>query len=201
MAGIIYASGLRLHECMNLRVRDLDFEQQILTVRSGKDGRDRITLFPPCLHPEMHRHLHDVRHLYSSDRRDKRPGVPLPFALDRKYPKASFEWAWYWIFPSSRLSVDPRTGKPYRYHLYPTTFQRHVNTAVRDLCMTKRATVHSLRPSFATHLIEAGDDIRTVQELLGHSSVQTTMTYTHVAMKNKTGVISPLETLAPPPGP
>jgi integron integrase len=201
MACIIYASGLRLHECPSLRVRDLDFDRQIVTVRSGKGGKDRVTLFPHCLHPEMRRHLDDVRHLYSSDRREKRPGVPLPFVLERKYPKAAFEWTWYWIFPSSRLSVDPRSGKPYRYHLYPTTFQKHICTAVRNLRMTQHATVHSLRHSFATHLIEAGYDIRTVQELLGHSNVQTTMIYTHVARKNKTGVISPLEKLAQPTEP
>lgn len=193
MACIIYASGLRLSECLNLRVRDIDFEGQIITVRSGKGDKDRITLFPPCLHPEMHRHLHDVRGLYTSDRREDRPGVPLPFALERKYPKAVFEWGWYWVFPSSRLSVDPRTNKIYRYHLYTTTLQKHVHEAASGLGMTKPATVHSLRHSFATHLIEAGYDIRTVQELLGHTNLKTTMIYTHVAKKNKTGVTSPLE--------
>ena len=200
MAGIIYASGLRLRECLNLRVRDLDFEQQVLTVRSGKGDKDRITLFPPCLHSQMRRHLRDVRLLYESDRREEQPGVPLPFALERKYPNAPFEWAWYWIFPSSRLCVDPRSNKIYRYHLYTTTLQKHVRDAVSELGMIKRATVHSLRHSFATHLIEAGYDIRTVQELLGHTNVQTTMIYTHVARKNKTGVISPLEKLAQQPG-
>ena len=196
MAGIIYASGLRLNECLNLRVRDLDFEQQTITVRSGKGGKDRVTLFPSCLHQQVQRHLHDVQRLYAADRREQRPGVPLPFALERKYPNAAFEWAWYWVFPSSRLSVDPRSNKIYRYHLYSTTLQKHVHEAVSELGMIKRVTVHSLRHSFATHLIEAGYDIRTVQELLGHTNVQTTMIYTHVARRNKTGVISPLEKLA-----
>jgi integron integrase len=196
MAGIIYASGLRLRECLNLRIRDLDFEQQVLTVRLGKGGKDRITLFPPCLHSQIRRHLIGVRRLYESDRREKQPGVPLPFALEGKYPNAPFEWAWYWLFPSSRLSVDPRSNSTYRYHLYTTTLQKHVHDAVSALGMIKRATVHSLRHSFATHLIEAGYDIRTVQELLGHANVQTTMIYTHVARRNKTGVISPLEKLA-----
>jgi integron integrase len=196
MAGIIYASGLRLNECLNLRVRDFDFEQQTITVRSGKGDKDRVTRFPPCLHSQMRRHLSDVQRLYASDRREKRPGVPLPLALERKYPNAVVEWAWYWVFPSSRLSVDPRSNKIYRYHLYTTTLQKHVHDAVSELGMTKRATVHSLRHSFATHLIEAGYDIRTVQELLGHTNIQTTMIYTHVAGKNKTGVISPLEKLA-----
>jgi integron integrase len=196
MAAIIYASGLRLNECLNLRVRDLDFEQQVIAVRSGKGHKDRATLFPPCLHPQMQRHLHDVRRLYASDRREKRPGVPLPFAMERKYPNAVFEWAWYWVFPSGRLSVDPRSNKIHRYHVYSTTLQKHLHKAVSQLGMIKHATVHSLRHSFATHLIEAGYDIRTVQELLGHANVQTTMIYTHVARKNKTGVISPLEKLA-----
>jgi integron integrase len=199
MAGIIYASGLRLNECMNLRVRDLDFERQTITVRSGKGGKDRVTLFPPCLHQQVQLHLRDVRQLYAADRREKRPGVPLPFALERKYPNAVFEWAWYWVFPSNRLSVDPRSNKIYRYHMYSTTLQKHVHEAVSMLGMTKRVTVHSLRHSFATHLIEAGYDIRTVQELLGHTNVQTTMIYTHVAKKHKIGVISPLEKLAQHP--
>ena len=199
MAGIIYAAGLRLHECLELRVRDLDFEEHTITVGSGKGGKDRVTLFPPCLHQEADRHLQVVRHRYESDRQEKRPGVPLPYALERKYPSAGYEWPWYWIFPSSRLSVDPRTDRTYRYHLYPTTLQKHVHGAARDLDMMKHATVHSLRHSFATHLIEAGYDILTVQELLGHSNVQTTMIYTHVARKNKTGVISPLEKLSRAP--
>jgi integron integrase len=195
MAEIIYAAGLRLHECLQLRVQDLDFQGQIITVRSGKREKDRTSLFPPVLHDEMRRHLRQVRLLYDEDRREKRPGVPLPYALERKYPSAQFEWAWYWVFPSQRLCIDPRSNKMYRYHLYPTTLQRHVHNAVRKLNMTKRATVHSLRHSFATHLIEAGYDIRTIQDLLGHSHVQTTMIYTHVATRNKAGVVSPIERL------
>jgi integrase len=145
------------------------------------------------------RHLCGARRPYALDRREKRPGVPPPFALERKYPNAVFQWAWHWILPSSRLCVDPLSNKIYRYHMYPTTLQKHLHEAVSDLGLVKRTTVHSLRHSFAAHLIEAGYDIRTVQELLGHANVQTTMIYTHIAKKNKTGVISPLEKLSRQP--
>ncbi len=195
MAEIIYAAGLRLHECLQLRIQDLDFQGQIITVRSGKGDKDRTSLFPPILYDEMRRHLQQLRLLYDADRREGRPGVPLPYALERKYPAAQFEWAWYWVFPSQRLCIDPRSNKIYRYHLYPTTLQKNVHKAVRALNIAKRATVHSLRHSFATHLIEAGYDIRTIQDLLGHSNVQTTMIYTHVATRNKAGVVSPIERL------
>ena len=195
MAKIIYAAGLRLKECLSLRIQDLDFEAQTITVRRGKGQKDRVTLFPPAVHEDMRKHLGSVRGLYDKDRRLGRPGVPLPDALERKYPKAAFEWAWYWVFPSHGLSVDPRSGKSYRYHLFPGTLQRHTNRASRRLHLAPPATVHSLRHSFATHLIEAGYDIRTVQELLGHTNLQTTLIYTHVAQRNKTGVMSPLERL------
>ena len=125
----------------------------------------------------------------------KQPGVPLPQALQRKYSSASLDWGWFWVFPSPRLSIDPRSGNTYRMHLYPSTLQKHFKQGVRKLELTRNATVHSLRHSFATHLIEAGYDIRTVQELLGHSNINTTMIYTHVAVKNKLGVISPLSNL------
>ena len=195
MVQLIYAACLRLHECLELRVQDVDFEAEALTVRRGKGQKDRRALFPPALHKAMRNHLRFVRSAYEEDRRAALPGVPLPDALEHKYPNASTEWPWYWIFPSGRHAIDPRTNKVYRYHVYPTTLQKKVHRAVRELGLTKRATVHSLRHSFATHLIEAGYDIRTIQELLGHSHLETTMIYTHVAQRNKAGVVSPLERL------
>jgi len=195
MAKLIYGAGLRLSECMSVRIRDLDFENERIMVCGGKGDKDRITLLPAAIHQDINIQLKSVRRLYEEDRRLKRPGVPLPQALERKYTGASFQWSWYWLFPSPRLSIDPRSGKTYRMHLYPSTLQKHMKTAVQHVGLTKRATVHSLRHSFATHLIEAGYDIRTVQELLGHSNVNTTMIYTHVAVKHKLGVISPLSKL------
>ena len=197
MTQLIYAAGLRLQECLELRVHDLDFCGEKLIVRRGKGQKDRVGLFPQGLHAQMLRHLKTVRHLYDEDQRLRRPGVSLPEALGRKYPSASHEWGWYWVFPSGRLAVDPRSGTSRRYHVLPSTLQRHVRRAAEQLELTG-ATVHSLRHSFATHLIEAGCDIRTVQELLGHSNLQTTMIYTHIAQRNKLGVESPFERLGPP---
>ena len=195
MAKLIYGSGLRLSECLSLRVHDLDFASEVLTVRSGKGDKDRTTLFPRGLHGEMRAYLEQLRMFFDDDRRYKRPGVPLPNALERKHPNAAVEWGWFWLFPSHRLSVEPRTGRALRWHVYSTTLQRQFSIAVKAVGITKAASVHSLRHSFATHLIESGYDIRTVQELLGHSNLQTTMIYTHVATKNKRGVISPLDRL------
>jgi integron integrase len=195
MAKLIYAAGLRLHECLELRVQDLDLGAEKLTVRSGKGRKDRVTLLPPILHDDIRRLLKTVRALYDDDRRLDRVGVPLPGALGRKLPEAGKRWEWYWIFPADRITVEPRSGQPCRYHIYPTTLQKHFSQAAAAAGIEKRVTVHSLRHSFATHLIEAGYDIRTIQELLGHSHVQTTMIYTHVAGKNKRGVVSPLERL------
>ena len=195
MAKLIYGAGLRLSEGISIRVRDLDFENERITVHGGKGDKDRVSLFPVAVHADVKAQLKHVRKLYEEDRRLNKPGVPLPQALSRKYRGGGLEWSWFWLFPSPRLSIDPRTGDTYRMHLYPSTLQKHIKTAVQQLGLTKNATVHSLRHSFATHLIEAGYDIRTVQELLGHSNVNTTMIYTHVAVKNKLGVISPLSKL------
>lgn len=192
MVMLIYGGGLRLSECLGLRVRDLDFENEKITIHQGKGRKDRQTLFPPELHEKMESHLIQVKKIYAEDQRVGRPGVSLPDALGKKYKYAGKEWGWFWVFPSPRLSIDPVGGIVRRFHLYPSTLQKQVHRAIKSMGLTKPATVHSLRHSFATHLIEAGYDIRTVQELLGHSNLNTTMIYTHVAVKNKLGVISPL---------
>lgn len=193
MAQICYGCGLRLRECIKLRVKDIDFEQCCLSVRSGKGDKDRQTVFPESLKNDFRRHLERVRELYENDRTDDISGVYLPNALERKYINAGKEWIWQWVFPSKSLSVDPRTRKIRRHHVHPNTLQKQIKKAAMDAGLTKRVTVHTLRHSFATHLLEKGYDIRTIQELLGHSSVQTTMIYTHVASKNKLGVKSPLD--------
>ncbi len=193
---LIYGGDLRLNECLSLRIKDLNFKESLLTVRSGKGDKDHVTLLPSSLHPDLKNHLKSVRVLYDDDRRNIVAGVPLPTALERKYPGAGTEWTWFWLFPSGRLSVDPYSDKIRRYHLYTSTLQRRFKTALHKTGIAKTASIHTLRHSFATHLIESGYDIRTVQELLGHSHVRTTMIYTHVARSNKLGVISPLEKLS-----
>ena len=197
MAELIYGAGLRLQECLELRIHDFDFAEQSLTVRSGKGAKDRMALFPKTLNDGVRAHMALVKSLYDRDRKEGAPGVTLPYGLDRKHSGASTSWGWYWLFPSTRLSVDPRTGRGVRYHLYSSTLEKQVSRAVKASGVLKAATVHSLRHSFATHLVESGYDIRTVQELLGHSNVQTTMIYTHVATRNKRGVISPFDSLGP----
>ncbi len=195
MSEVIYGGGLRLGECLSLRIQDLDFERGCLTIRRGKGEKDRETVFPESLHHSLKRHLDSIRHLYDEDRVNGLAGVALPDALSRKYPSAGREWGWFWVFPSRKLAVDPRTLEARRHHVYPTSLQTSFHKAVRQAEITKHATVHTLRHSFATHLVEAGYDIRTVQELLGHSHVSTTMIYTHVARKNKLAVASPLDVL------
>ena len=190
---ILYGSGLRLMECLRLRIKDIDLEKCCLTVRNGKGDKDRQTVFPESLKNSLRNHLERVRDLYEKDRKDDIDGVYLPDALGRKYINAGKEWIWQWVFPSKSLSVDPRTRKVRRHHVHHNTLQKQIKKAALDAGLTKRVTVHTLRHSFATHLLEKGYDIRTIQELLGHSSVQTTMIYTHVATKNKLGVKSPLD--------
>jgi integron integrase len=193
MAQLIYGCGLRLQECLRLRIKDIDFEQCSVTVRSGKGDKDRITVLPESLKDDMRDHIEEVRDLFERDRKDNTDGVQLPGALERKYPNAGKEWGWQWVFPSRSLSVDPRTRKIRRHHVHPSGLQRQIKKAAKEADLAKGASVHSLRHSFATHLLEKGYDIRTVQELLGHKNVQTTMIYTHVAQKNKLGVKSPLD--------
>jgi len=193
MAELTYGCGLRVSECIRLRVKDIDFEQGSVTVRAGKGDKDRVTVLPESLKDRLRLHLASVRELYEKDMDAGSDGVYLPDALSRKYPQAGKEWPWQWVFPSRDLSVDPRTRVIRRHHVHLNTLQKAVKTAAQRADISKRVTVHTLRHSFATHLLEKGYDIRTIQELLGHSHVQTTMIYTHVATKNKLGVRSPLD--------
>lgn len=193
VAGLLYASGLRLLECIRLRVKDVDFALQQITVRGGKGDRDRVTMLPGSLRAELETHLVRVRRLHARDRRRGAGRVQLPGALDRKLPGASAEWVWQWVFPAARTSCDATTGVCGRQHIHPSHIQREFKAAVLRSGIGKRATCHSLRHSFATHLLEDGYDIRTVQELLGHRDVATTMIYTHVLNRGGRGVISPAD--------
>ena len=193
MVEIIYGGGLRLTECLKLRVKDVNFENNILTVRSGKGDKDRQTLLFRKLLPRLKKHIRNIRKFYEEDRNEGRAGVELPFALERKYPNAGKEWAWFWIFPSAKISVDPRKNIIRRFHLFPSSLQKSFKIALGKSGIAKNDSIHTLRHSFATHLLENGYDIRTIQELLGHSDVSTTMIYTHIACRNKLGVIRPLD--------
>jgi len=193
MVMLIYGCGLRLHECLSLRIKDVDLERNTVIVRSGKGDKDRRTVLPETIKGDIIRHMTAIKSLYEEDRRRNLNGVYLPGALDRKYPNAGKEWAWFWLFPAKSLSVEPRTSIVRRHHIHPGSLQKAFKTAVREAAITKQASIHTLRHSFATHLLEKGYDIRTIQELLGHRNLQTTMIYTHVATKNVLGVRSPLD--------
>jgi integron integrase len=193
MASLLYGSGLRLIECLRLRVKDLDFNYRQITVVEGKGGKDRVTMLPAALAEPLERHLVRVKLLHEEDLLEGFGEVYLPYALGRKYQTAAREWPWQYVFPAAKRSTDPRTGKQHRHHVSERALQRAVNDAVRRAKITKAASCHSLRHSFATHLLESGYDIRTVQELLGHKDVSTTMIYTHVLNKGGKGVRSPLE--------
>ncbi len=194
VATLLYGSGLRLLECLRLRVKDLDFERRQLTVRQGKGRRDRRAPLPARLRAPLERHLASVRNLHERDRA-RGVGPWLPDALDRKYPGSRFEWGWYWIFPAQRASLDPALGERFRHHLHETAIQRAVKRAAAEAGLARRVTCHSFRHSFATHLLEDGADIRTVQELLGHRDLRTTMIYTHVLDAGPLGVRSPADRL------
>src|SRR5437660_1785604 len=193
MASLLYGSGLRLMECVRLRVKDVDFAYAQVTVRDGKGGKDRVTMLPVNLAEPLQRYLAKIKLQHDQDLADGFGGVHLPFALARKFPNAEREWAWQYVFPSSRLSVDPRTGKKQRHHISEAILQMALKKAVRASGISKPATCHTLRHSFATHLLETGYDLRTVEELLGHKDVSTTMIYTHVLNKPGIGVKSPLD--------
>jgi integron integrase len=194
MARILYGTGMRLMECVRLRIKDVDFDRLEIRVRDGKGGKDRVTMLPQATVQALHGHLARVRQLWESDVAGACAGVWLPDALERKYPSAARDWGWFWVFPAKGLSVDPRTGVRRRHHVHEQVLQRAIKVAVSRAGITKPATTHTLRHSFATHLLESGYDIRTVQELLGHSDVSTTMIYTHVLNRGAGGVVSPLDT-------
>jgi integron integrase len=193
MARLLYGAGLRLMECARLRVKDVEFDQREIVVRNGKGGKDRVTMLPEKVVPALKSQLKDARAIYEEDLDAGYGNVYLPNALARKYPNAGREWAWQYIFPARGYSRDPRGGAVRRHHMDEKSLQRAFKQALHDSGIAKHATPHTLRHSFATHLLQAGYDIRTLQELLGHQDVSTTMIYTHVLNRGGRGVISPLD--------
>jgi integron integrase len=193
VAGLLYGSGLRLMECLRLRVKDLDFTCAQVTVRDGKGEKDRITMLPARLKQPLMRHLQKVKVVHEEDLAAGYGEVFLPYALARKYPIAPQQWGWQYIFPAANRSIDPRSGKERRHHLSDQAVQKAVKKAIHKARIVKNGSCHTLRHSFATHLLERGYDIRTVQELLGHKDVRTTMIYTHVLNRGGKGVLSPID--------
>ena len=193
IASLLYGSGLRIMECLRLRVKDVDFARCEILVREGKGFKDRVTILPSSLVQMLKQHLERVKVLHGEDLTKGFGDVYMPMALEKKYPSAGKSWGWQYIFPSRNFSTDPRSGVVRRHHADEKAIQRSMKKAVTAAGITKLATPHTLRHSFATHLLQSGYDIRTVQELLGHSDVSTTMIYTHVLNKGGKGVISPLD--------
>jgi integron integrase len=195
MASLLYGAGLRLLECLRLRVKDIDFASNQILVREGKGHKDRRTILPAAVQEPLTAHLDRVRQLHQHDLAQGLGRVYVPNALQRKYPHANREWGWQWVFPASQISLDPRSGEHRRHHLHESVLQRAIKEAARKIGLTKPANCHTLRHSFATHLLEDGYDIRTIQELLGHRDVKTTMMYTHVLNRGGKGVYSPMDRL------
>ena len=195
VAQLLYGAGLRLMEALRLRIKDVDLEQRCITVRCGKGDKDRRTVLPSSLVDPLKRHMNEVQHQHQNDLSAGWGAVELPHALERKYRNAAREWGWQWLFPQGRRWRDPRQNIEGRHHLDPSLVQRAVRAAVKAAGISKPATCHTFRHSFATHLLEQGADIRTIQELLGHSDVKTTMVYTHVLNRGPTGVRSPADLL------
>jgi len=193
VVGLLYGSGLRLMEALRLRVKDLDFQRRELTVRDGKGGKDRLTLLPQSLGIDLQNHLLKVRHLHQNDLASGWGRVLMPYALARKYPTANREWGWQWVFPQQNRWCDKKSGAQGRHHIDPSVVQKAVKRAMADARVSKAASCHTFRHSFATHLLERGQDIRTIQELLGHKDVRTTMIYTHVLNRGPLGVHSPAD--------
>jgi len=195
MASMLYGTGMRLMDCIRLRVKDIDFAYNQIVVRDGKGQKDRVVPLPQRLVEPLQQHLGTVKRLHQADLAQGYGVVYMPHALARKYPQAPTEWGWQYVFPSARLAVDPRSGAIRRHHVHENGLQKAVKHAVQAAALTKPVNCHSLRHSFATHLLENGYDIRTVQELLGHADVSTTMIYTHVLNRGGKGVCSPLDGL------
>jgi integron integrase len=195
LARLIYGTGLRLREALSLRIKDVDFGRDVIIVRQGKGGKDRVVMLPGSLKAALREQVGYSRALWEADRQANLPGVELPYALEARYPRAGQTWNWQWVFPSPTLSMDPRSGIRRRYYLFPERLQRALKVAVAQAGVPKPVSVHTLRHSFATHVLQRGTDIRTVQELLGHSDVSTTMIYTHVLKIAAGTTPSPLDAL------
>lgn len=199
VAQLLYGTGMRLMEGLRLRIKDVDFDRHAIIVRQAKGNKDRVVMLPRSLMPALRVQMLSARALWDADRRAQHGGVEVPHALEAKYPQIGTTWSWFWMFPAPSYSVDPGTGVERRHHQHEDRLQRGLKRAARQAGLVKPVSVHTLRHSFATHLLQTGTDIRTVQELLGHSDVSTTMIYTHVLKVAAGGTASPLDALLPPP--